>query len=182
MTKLTTDELKTLEELDAKATPAPWQLGEDDVNPELMTGPRNTEGSFNYIGNGYDRTDDAFDNKLCVAVRNALPRLLAHIRTLEADLDEARKYAAPENAKALSWVKKPCTKHNQYWTTATGGCMACRADDAETKLKTALSDLDAARREARAARDRLSYGYICPLTIQQEYAEARAANPMESKP
>lgn len=62
------------------------------------------------------------------------------IRTLEAELAEARKYAAPENASALSSVKNSCTQHNQYWTTASGACMACRAEKAEAELAQAKAD------------------------------------------
>lgn len=67
------------------------------------------------------------------------------IQKVEADLTaklaEALKYGAPENAKALSSVKNPCTKHNQYWTTAMGACMACRACDAEANLAKATEAL-----------------------------------------
>lgn len=59
------------------------------------------------------------------------------IATLETQLAEALKYGARENAKALSYVKNPCKKHNQYWTTFSGACMACRAVNAETQLAAA---------------------------------------------
>jgi hypothetical protein len=63
------------------------------------------------------------------------------ITALETQLAEALKYGARENATALSYVKNPCTKHNQYWTTISGDCMACRAVDAEDKLAALEAEL-----------------------------------------
>lgn len=75
---------------------------------------------------------------------------LEKIATLETQLAEALKYGAPENATALSYVKNPCTKHNQYWTTASGACMACRAETAETQLAAANEAVRVLQRRNKA--------------------------------
>lgn len=55
----------------------------------------------------------------------------AMLRKLRADLTRAEQYGAPvAGAKALSFVKHKCG-HDDYWKTAGGGCMACRAVEAE---------------------------------------------------
>lgn len=59
------------------------------------------------------------------------------VKSLTAERDEALKYGAPKDDVALSWVKNPCKRHNQYWTTASGSCMACRADSAEARAVAA---------------------------------------------
>lgn len=58
------------------------------------------------------------------------------VEALQAKLAEALKYGATiEGAIAASFVTRPCTKHNHYWTTSSGACMACRATDAEAKVQ-----------------------------------------------
>ena len=62
---------------------------------------------------------------------DTITQLRERLDAVEKERDKALRYGAPENSTALSHVKNPCTKHNQYWTTHSGGCMACRANDAE---------------------------------------------------
>ena len=62
---------------------------------------------------------------------DTITQLRERLAAVEKERDKALRYGAPENSTALSHVKNPCTKHNQYWTTHSGGCMACRANDAE---------------------------------------------------
>jgi len=57
--------------------------------------------------------------------------IVLELNRLVERAEKAERYAAPENAVALSSVKRPCERHNQYWTTASGACMACRAEQAE---------------------------------------------------
>lgn len=64
-----------------------------------------------------------------------ITQLRERLDAVEKERDKALRYGAPENATALSHVKNPCTKHNQYWTTHYGSCMACRANDAEDESK-----------------------------------------------
>ena len=57
-------------------------------------------------------------------------------------LAEALKYGCPrDGVRALSWVKHPCKDHNEYWTTASGACMACRACEAESKCKALTQEI-----------------------------------------
>jgi len=58
----------------------------------------------------------------------------AKIADLERQLADAMKYGAPENATRLPYVKAKNCHHNDYWTTVSGACMACRAVEAEQKL------------------------------------------------
>jgi hypothetical protein len=82
----------------------------------------------------------------------------AEIARLRRERNEALRYGAPEaGAKALSFVKNPCTKHDAYWTTMYGNCMACRANAAESELArlraeavTACERFDADMREKDA--------------------------------
>jgi len=67
------------------------------------------------------------------------------ITRLRAELAEALKYAAPENAKALPHIKNPCKVHNEYWTTHFGACMACRANKAEAELAAWKAESEAAK-------------------------------------
>lgn len=67
------------------------------------------------------------------------------ITTLRAQLQEALKYGAPrDHGGLLAHVERPCDRHDRYWTTISGACMACRAEDAERQLR-AMQD--------RAAKD-----------------------------
>lgn len=99
-TRLTPEELKTLEELEAKATKAPWQyqtgcsyrrfgqLGADYRDGNVASAEKHHDGQLSI------RIREE-DGELIEAARNALPRLLAHIRTLESELaqSEASNYA-----------------------------------------------------------------------------------------
>lgn len=96
-----------------------------------------------------------------------LPRVVATIDALTSALAEARKYGATENAKALSWVKNPCKVHNQYWTTAMGCCMACRAEKAETALAA-----EKERGEKVAATLPATYYADRPLDVRVEFMVA----------
>ena len=68
----------------------------------------------------------------------------AHTEAIRTRLAEALKYGAPvAGAKLPPHIKTSCGKHDAYWTTISGACMACRAEDAEKRLALAV--------EARAA-------------------------------
>lgn len=68
------------------------------------------------------------------ALSAELTTLRQRAEAAEKQLAEAKRYGAPVDAVALSFVKDPCTKHNAYWTTSSGACMACRAEDAERRV------------------------------------------------
>lgn len=63
--------------------------------------------------------------------------LLEKVKAMELQLSEALKYAAPVNATASVPRLKPC-EHNEYWTTHSGACMACRATVAERLISEAI--------------------------------------------
>ncbi len=90
MTRLTDDELAELERLEKAATPGPWsEYGRPQPTyaVEIDLAPADEEGTstpvlkFCYFG----QVDNGFaDAEFVVAVRNALPSLLAELRELRA--------------------------------------------------------------------------------------------------
>jgi len=78
--------------------------------------------------------------------------LRTRIAELEAELAEAKKYGAPQNATAIVKRKTNCD-HNEYWTTLSGGCMACRAADAEAENKRLAVERDGAMAVLREIAD-----------------------------
>lgn len=88
------------------------------------------------IGYGGSYVGDVADQKARASMEaDTRAALQARISALEAELAEARKYGAPE-AGAVRFSKlspKQC-QHDDYWTTISGNCMACRAEKAESEL------------------------------------------------
>lgn len=82
MTKLTPDELKTLEQVAASGLQGKWShiIGYGiGAAGHGCPKPLDNEGEINV------------DQRKAIESVNALPRLLAHIRTLEAELDAAEQ-------------------------------------------------------------------------------------------
>lgn len=99
----------------------------------------------------------------------------SRIAALEAQLAEALKYGARDNAEALSCVKHLlCKKHNQYWTTISGACMACRAVDAESQLAAANEAVRVLGKEVVDCMDmgQLTVRHLNPETIDNPIASA----------
>ena len=103
-----------------------------------------------------------------VTLRTDLAAKSSMLETMTKERDEALKYAAPVNAQAYVPRVNPC-KHNQYWTTAYGACMACRAGDAELQVGDAkdillkcreILDDELENRSHRHASGRL-YAEVC---------------------
>lgn len=59
------------------------------------------------------------------------------VEELKTENAKLREYAAPVDARASTPRLKQCN-HNEYWTTFSGRCMACRAEDAELQLGEAM--------------------------------------------
>lgn len=81
------DEIKALEDLEAKATARPWTAHVGSRPDDSIVFP--SRG-----GNVIARTTDA-NAALIVAAVNALPRLLARLREAEGERDALRKAAKP---------------------------------------------------------------------------------------
>lgn len=50
------------------------------------------------------------------------------------------------NTTLLPGYTRPCDRHDPYWTTIGGACMACRAERAAAERDAARGELEACRR------------------------------------
>lgn len=88
-------------------TPTPWKVGEDESNPEMITGPTNDDGSFNYVAeifyskSPYDMTPTEKANaEFIVRACNAYDDMLAALKKFweGGDTDDEELYATVRKA------------------------------------------------------------------------------------
>ena len=98
-------DLDELERLEREATPGPWKADTEDVGDCVVWAPeiKDGDGDSSFVSNigrsrigavGVAFDHEADDCRLIAATRNALPDLLAELRTLRARVAEMERDAA----------------------------------------------------------------------------------------
>lgn len=120
MIDITNEELARLEGLHAAAEPGDWR----DVHRDTIAAPSDFENPR--IVMQFWTPPNPNDRALMIAAKNALPSLLATIRTLTKERDEAR---AGHKASAALWQEKATND------TAAISHLLARAEAAEASMK-----------------------------------------------